>query len=37
MPQQRVALRDELQRRLGVTSGPFRLTARAWIVTGRVS
>ena len=35
-PEQRAALRDELQRRLGVTSAPFRLTARAWIVTGRV-
>ncbi len=29
------ALRDELQRRLGVTGAPFRLTARGWIVTGR--
>jgi SAM-dependent methyltransferase len=35
-PEQRAALRDELQRRLGVTSAPFRLTARGWIVTGHV-
>jgi SAM-dependent methyltransferase len=35
-PPQRAALRDQLQRRLGVTSEPFRLTARGWIVTGRV-
>ena len=35
-PQHQAALRDELQRRLGVTSEPFRLTARGWIVTGRV-
>jgi hypothetical protein len=33
-PEQRAALRDELQHRLGVTSAPFRLTARGWIVTG---
>ena len=30
----RAALADELQRRLGVGSRPFRLTARAWVVTG---
>jgi SAM-dependent methyltransferase len=35
-PEQRAALRDELRRRLGVGDRPFRLTARAWIVTGRV-
>lgn len=35
-PGQRAALRDELQRRLGVTGAPFGLTARGWIVTGRV-
>jgi hypothetical protein len=28
-------LRDALRRRLGVGSQPFRLSARAWIVTGR--
>lgn len=32
----REALKDELRRRLGVTDGPFELTARAWVVTGRV-
>jgi SAM-dependent methyltransferase len=35
-PEQRAELRHELQRRLGVTSAPFRLTARGWIVTGGV-
>jgi SAM-dependent methyltransferase len=30
----RAALADELQRRLGVGSRPFRLTARAWVATG---
>ena len=35
-PERRAALRDEVKRRLGVTGAPFRLTARAWIVTGRV-
>jgi hypothetical protein len=33
----RSALKAELRRRLGVGKDPFRLTARAWIVTGRVS
>jgi hypothetical protein len=32
--ERRAALRDELGRRLGAGSEPFRLTARAWIVTG---
>ena len=32
----RVRLRDELRRRLGAGAGPFRLTARAWCVVGRV-
>ena len=35
-PSQRTALRVELCRRLGVGDAPFRLTARAWIATGRV-
>jgi SAM-dependent methyltransferase len=35
-PQDRAALRDELRRRLGVGDAPFRLDARAWVVTGRV-
>jgi hypothetical protein len=30
----RAALADGLQRRLGVGSRPFRLTARAWVATG---
>jgi SAM-dependent methyltransferase len=34
-PEQRAALKEELRRRLGVGDGPFRLTARAWVVTGR--
>jgi SAM-dependent methyltransferase len=34
-PERRAALKDELRRRLGVGDGPFRLTARAWIATGR--
>ena len=33
-PERRRALAAELQRRLGVGDQPFRLTARAWIVTG---
>lgn len=33
----RAELRDELRRRLGVREGPFRLTARAWSVVGRVA
>jgi SAM-dependent methyltransferase len=32
----RLALKAELRRRLGAGDGPFRLTARAWIATGRV-
>jgi SAM-dependent methyltransferase len=35
-PEQRAALKQELRRRLGVGDGAFRLTARAWIATGRV-
>jgi SAM-dependent methyltransferase len=37
-PQQQAALKDELRRRLCVGDGdrPFRLTARAWVVVGRV-
>jgi hypothetical protein len=31
----RTALREEYRRRLGVGDGPFELTARAWVVTGR--
>jgi SAM-dependent methyltransferase len=34
-PEARAALKDELRRRLGVGSGAFRLTARAWIGTGQ--
>jgi SAM-dependent methyltransferase len=34
--ERRTALRAELQRRLGVGAEPFRLTARAWMATGRV-
>jgi SAM-dependent methyltransferase len=36
-PDARTALRAELGRRLGVGGAPFRLRARAWIATGRVS
>jgi SAM-dependent methyltransferase len=35
-PERRERLRGELRRRLGVADEPFRLTARAWWVTGRV-
>jgi SAM-dependent methyltransferase len=35
-PDARATLRDELQRRLDVADAPFRLTARAWVATGRV-
>ena len=35
-PEQRTALKEELRRRLGARADPFRLTARAWIATGRV-
>jgi SAM-dependent methyltransferase len=34
--EQRAALKGELGRRLGAGPDPFRLTARAWVVTGRV-
>ena len=34
-PERRGALKEELGRRLGVEDGPFRLTARAWLATGR--
>lgn len=33
---QRTLLRDDLRRRLEVGDDPFELTARAWVVTGRV-
>jgi ubiquinone/menaquinone biosynthesis C-methylase UbiE len=36
-PAQQVALADEYQDRLGVGDAPFRLTARAWLVTGHVT
>jgi SAM-dependent methyltransferase len=32
----RMALKEELRRRLGARDEPFRLTARAWIAIGRV-
>jgi SAM-dependent methyltransferase len=35
-PMRRVALKEELRRRLAVGNEPFRLTARAWLATGRV-
>jgi SAM-dependent methyltransferase len=35
-PEQREALKQELRRRLDVGQDGFRLTARAWIATGRV-
>jgi SAM-dependent methyltransferase len=35
-PARRAALKEELRDRLGVADEPFRLTARAWIATGRV-
>jgi SAM-dependent methyltransferase len=34
-PERRAAFKEELRRRLEVGSDPFRLTARAWIATGR--
>ncbi|GAA2117962.1 class I SAM-dependent methyltransferase [Nocardioides bigeumensis] len=34
-PDLQVAVADEMRQRLGVGSEPFRLTARAWMVTGR--
>jgi ubiquinone/menaquinone biosynthesis C-methylase UbiE len=36
-PEQQAALKDEVRRRLGVGDDPFRLSARAWIATGRVA
>jgi SAM-dependent methyltransferase len=35
-PERRTRLRDELRRRLDAGDKPFRLTARAWCVVGRV-
>ena len=35
-PPGRAALKEEFRRRLGVGDEPFRLTARAWLATGRV-
>jgi SAM-dependent methyltransferase len=35
--EQRISLKKEMRRRLDVGDLPFRLDARAWIVTGRVS
>ena len=35
-PQRRARLREELRARLGTGDEPFRLTARAWCVVGRV-
>jgi SAM-dependent methyltransferase len=35
-PEPRAALKDEFRRRLDAGEAPFRLTARAWLVTGRV-
>jgi SAM-dependent methyltransferase len=35
--ERRALLRDELRRRLDVGEGPFRLSARAWCVVGRVA
>ncbi|MEO6349361.1 MAG: class I SAM-dependent methyltransferase [Candidatus Limnocylindrales bacterium] len=35
-PDVRRALRQELRDRLGVSEGPFTLTARAWVVSGSV-
>jgi SAM-dependent methyltransferase len=35
-PERRAALAGELRRRLGSPDGPFRLDARAWVVTGSV-
>jgi hypothetical protein len=32
----RAALHDAYRRRLGVSDGPFELTARAWAVAGLV-
>jgi ubiquinone/menaquinone biosynthesis C-methylase UbiE len=35
-PDRRAALKEELRSRLGAGDDPFRLSARAWIATGRV-
>ena len=35
-PERRAALKEELRTRLAVGDEPFDLTARAWVVTGRV-
>ena len=35
-PEPRARLREELRQRLAVGDAPFRLTARAWCVVGRV-
>jgi SAM-dependent methyltransferase len=35
-PERRSALKAELEQRLGVGAEPFRLTARAWVATGKV-
>jgi SAM-dependent methyltransferase len=35
-PERRARLRDQLRHRLGVGESPFRLTARAWCIVGRV-
>ena len=35
-PADRAAFKAELRTRLGAGAAPFRLTARAWIATGRV-
>jgi SAM-dependent methyltransferase len=35
-PERRTGLKAELERRLEAGDGPFRLTARAWIASGRV-
>jgi hypothetical protein len=34
-PDHRTAFKQEFQRRLGVGEDPFRLTARAWLASGR--
>ena len=36
-PERRAALKEELRRRLGAGDDPFRLSARAWVATGRVA
>lgn len=34
--ERRATLKEEFRRRLGVGDAPFRLTARAWLATGRI-